>query len=96
MDKIQIQEYSTKQGVIDIVQFNSATEIYSKPSLVAMVTKYENFNTKFTITRLILRLNNLMFSQTFDTVFVMDSSTSKNEIINKTANIIHKNCNHFI
>jgi len=23
-------------------------------------------------------------------------STSKNEIINKTANIIDKNCNHFI
>jgi len=35
-----------------------------------------------------------MLSQTFD-AFVMDS-TSKNEIINKTANIIDKNRSHFI
>jgi len=40
-----------------------------------------------------------MLLQTFEAynVFVMDSnSMSKNEIINKTANIIDKNCNHFI
>jgi len=53
LDKIQILEYRTNQEVIDIVQFNSATEICSKPTLVAMVTKYENLNTKFTISRLI-------------------------------------------
>jgi len=32
-------EYCTKQGVIDIAQFNDATEIYSKLTLVAMLTK---------------------------------------------------------
>ena len=39
-----------------------------------------------------------MLSQTFwhlNNLFVTDS-TSNSEIINKTANIIDKNCNHFI
>jgi len=71
LDKIQIVEHCTKQRAIDIMQFNSATEIiYSKPTLVGMVTKYENFNTKFTITHLIFYgqfgSNNLMLSQTFE------------------------------
>jgi len=32
--------YVTKQGVIKIAQFNSAAEIYSRPTHVAMVTKW--------------------------------------------------------
>jgi len=42
-------------------------------------------------------------SETFGTIMtflamvkIFWDSTSKSEIINKTANIIYKNCNHFI
>ena len=40
-------------GVMKVRQFNKVTEVYSQPTRVAMVTKYENFNTKFTLTHLI-------------------------------------------
>jgi len=37
------QEYLTKHGVIEVRQLNDVTEIYPRPTLVAMATKIWEF-----------------------------------------------------
>ena len=44
------------QGVFGVGEFNYVSEICLRPTPVAMVTKFENFDSKFATTELIMEM----------------------------------------